>query len=439
MRKWMVLVVALIGFGGPAAAQIRALKIDITDGVIEKIPFAAPSFVAENSAASEWATKITALLVKDLNSTGLFREVQKAAYISQITSFASPVQFSDWKAINVQALLTGAVKVSPNGQLVVKFRSYDVFAGKELGAGLQFVGTKDRWRRIAHKVADTLYSRLTGEMGYFDSQVVFVSETGPKNARKKALAIMDSDGANLRALTNDKSLVLAPRFSPDGKQVLYTSYESGFPRIYLLTLRTKRRQVLENQRGTMSFAPRFASDGDTVVYSMIKNGNTDIYRLVLSSGQSQRLTTAPSIETAPSVAPDGAQIVFESDRSGKQQLYIMSVKGGEARRISFGQGRYGTPVWSPRGDMIAFTKQSKGRFHIGVMRADGSEERLLTASFLDEGPTWAPNGRVIMFTRETRGSQGASELYSIDVSGRNLRPLQTPNGASDPSWSPLGK
>jgi TolB protein len=157
----------------------------------------------------------------------------------------------------------------------------------------------------------------------------------------------------------------------------------------------------------------------------------------IGSGASTRLTNAPSIETAPSYSPDGRQIVFESDRSGTPQLYIMPAGGGEARRISFGQGRYGTPVWSPRGDLIAFTKQSKGRFHIGVMRTDGSEERLLTASFLDEGPTWAPNGRVIMFTRETQGAQGQARLYSVDISGRNLKQVQTSGGASDPSWGPL--
>jgi len=139
----------------------------------------------------------------------------------------------------------------------------------------------------------------------------------------------------------------------------------------------------------------------------------------------------------PSFSPDGSQIVFESDRSGTQQLYIMSANGGDARRISNGSGRYGTPVWSPRGDLIAFTKQSKGRFHIGVMRLDGSEERLLTASFLDEGPTWSPNGRVIMFMRETQGANGAPGLYSVDISGRNLRRVSTDNAASDPAWSPL--
>jgi TolB protein len=286
-------------------------------------------------------------------------------------------------------------------------------------------------------VADAVYSRITGESGYFDSRVVYVSETGPKDDRKKRLAIMDYDGANLKFLTDSSSIVLAPRFSPTGDRVLYTSYETGFPRVFVMDVGSVTRRVLEDQPGTMSFAPRFSPDGKEVVFSITEGGNTDIYRMNIASGSRTRLTSAPSIETAPSYSPDGSQIVFESDRSGTQQLYIMAANGGPAKRISFGQGRYGTPVWSPRGDLIAFTKQNKGRFHIGVMRTDGSEERLLTASCLDEGPTWAPNGRVIMFTRETQGANGSASLYSVDVSGRNLKPVRTQGGGSDPSWSPL--
>jgi TolB protein len=287
-------------------------------------------------------------------------------------------------------------------------------------------------------VADAVYSRITGEGGYFDSRVVFVAETGSKGQRRKRLAIMDYDGANVTYLTDAKDLVLAPRFSPTGDRILYTSYETGFPRIYLMDVGTTNRRVLQNTPGTMSFAPRFSPDGNTIVYSLEQGGNTDIYSMNLSTGQSVRLTNDASIETAPSFSPDGRQIVFESDRSGTQQLYIMPVSGGTAKRISSQSGRYGTPVWSPRGDMIAFTKQSKGRFHIGVMRTDGSQERLLTASFLDEGPTWSPNGRVIMFSRETQGASGTTNLYSVDVSGRNLKPVPTPAGGSDPAWSPLG-
>lgn len=419
-----------------ALAQQGPLRIEITDGVIEPLPFAVPAFVPDTPAAAEYGTSLARVIASDLSGTGLFREIPASAHVSTVSDFGAPVQFADWKAINAQALITGAVSLSGD-RLTVRFRVYDVFSGAELGSGLQFAGTTGGWRRMAHKVADTVYSRLTGEDPYFDSRVVFVSESGPKNDRAKRLAIMDYDGANIQYLTDSTSLVLAPRFSPTGDRVLYTSYETGFPRIYVMDVGRVSRMALDSQQDAMTFAPRFSPDGNTVVFSQSQGGNTDIYTMDLRSGQRKRLTTAPSIETSPSYSPDGSQIVFESDRSGGQQLYIMSAAGGEPRRISSGEGRYGTPVWSPRGDLIAFTKQNKGRFHIGVMRTDGTGERLLTASFLDEGPTWSPNGRVIMFTRESQGSGGTSQLYSVDISGRNLKPVPTPDGASDPAWSPL--
>ena len=419
-----------------AAAQGGPLRIEITEGVIEPLPVAVPDLVAETAGSAEMGAQLARVIADDLTGTGLFRELPSSAFISQVTDFGAPVQYADWKAINAQALVTGAVSVNGN-QINVKFRLYDVFSGAELGDGLQFAGTVDGWRRIAHKVADVVYSRITGESGYFDSRVVFVSETGPKDNRRKRLAVMDYDGANVQYLTGSEDIVLAPRFSKTGDRVLYTSYETGFPRIYVLDVGSVQRRVLESNAGTMSFAPRFAPDGQTVVYSISQGSNTDIYAMNINTGAASRLTNTPAIETAPSFSPDGSRIVFESDRSGTQQLYVMNASGGEATRISFGEGRYGTPVWSPRGDLIAFTKQSKGRFHIGVMRTDGSEERLLTASFLDEGPTWSPNGRVIMFARETQGAGGRSTLYSVDITGRNLRPVRTPEGGSDPSWGPL--
>ena len=432
-----VLFVILVWLGvAPAVAQTGPLRIEITEGVIEPLPVAIPDLVAETARSVQMGQQIARVIAADLTGTGLFREVPSSAFISQINDFSAAVQYADWKAINAQALITGAVRVQ-GGQVRVQFRVYDVFSGAELGDGLQFVGASDGWRRIAHKVADAVYSRITGEGGYFDSRVVFVSESGPKSERRKRLAVMDYDGANVQYLTDSDAIVLAPRFSANGDRVLYTSYETGFPRIYVLDVGSVQRKVLESQQGTMSFAPRFAPDGRTVVFSLSQGSNTDIYSMNIASGATSRLTRAPSIETAPSFSPDGARIVYESDRSGTQQLYVMPANGGEARRISFGDGRYGTPVWSPRGDLIAFTKQSKGRFHIGVMRNDGSEERLLTASFLDEGPSWSPNGRVVMFTRETQGVAGRSTLYSVDITGRNLRPVRTPEGGSDPSWGPL--
>lgn len=430
------MVLALTGLTASAQTRSGPLRIEITEGVIEPLPFAVPLFIAENAAAQEMAASLTQVVAADLSGTGLFREVPRNAHISVPTSFDSPVQYADWKAINAEALVVGSVRVDGN-RLTVKFRVFDVFSQAQLGDGLQFNGTTNTWRRIAHKVADQVYSRITGEGGYFDSRVVFVSESGTKGNRQKRVAVMDYDGANTQFLTDASSIVLAPRISPDGEQVLYTSYQTGRPGIYLLDVSSGRSRPVNIAAEAMSFSPRFAPDGRNMVFSLIQNGNTDIYRASVSGGPIQRLTSTPSIETAPSFSPDGTQIVFESDRSGTQQLYIMDARGGEPRRISFGRGRYGTPVWSPRGDMIAFTKQANGRFHIGVMRTDGSEERLLTASFLDEGPTWAPNGRVIMFTRETQGAAGQPALYSVDISGRNLKRVAINGAASDPAWSPL--
>lgn len=435
MVRFLLAALAALTLGaGAALAQQGPLRIDIDEGVIEPLPYALPRFVDEGAGAL--AADITAVIAADLSGTGLFREIPQEAHIQRFSSFETPVSYADWQAINAQALIVGSV-AEAGGKVVVKFRLFDVFSGQQLGEGQQLAASPQSWRRLAHKVADVIYSRITGESGYFDSRVVFVSESGPKDKRQKRLALADYDGANLNYLTDSSTIVLAPRFSPQGDRILYTTFETGFPRIKMMSVGTVSGQLLPEVPGTMTFAPRFSPDGGSIVYSLEQGGNTDIYQMGVSGGNPLRLTNSPAIETAPSYSPDGSRIVFESDRSGTQQLYIMPASGGEPTRISFGEGRYGTPVWSPRGDLIAFTKQAEGRFFIGVMRTDGSEERLLTASFLDEGPAWSPNGRVIMFTRESPGAAGGAKLYTVDISGRNLKAVEGVGGASDPAWSPL--
>lgn len=427
-----VVLILLLAVAGPAAAQLR---LEITDGVFEPQPVAVPAFIDEGNAGGI-GFEIARVIETDLASTGLFRALPASAYITQPTSFDAPVQFPDWRAVNAEVLVLGAVSVQ-GGQMQVKYRVFDTVTGQELGRGEAFTAPVSLWRRIAHKVADAAYSRITGEGRYFDSTVAYVSETGPKDARRKAIALMDHDGANQRELTDGHDIVIAPRFDRDGRRIIYTSIADQRASIQLIDVDTLAKQQVPTQAGTMAFSPRFSPDGGSVIYSLSNAGATDIWRSDLASGQHSRLTATPAIDTAPSFSPDGRQIVFESDRSGRQQLYIMDASGGEARRISAGQGRYGTPVWSPRGDLIAFTHQAGGEFHIGVMRIDGSEERLLTASRLDEGPTWSPNGRVIMFTREGAGADGRATLMSVDITGRNLRKVPLPGAGSDPTWGPL--
>ena len=430
----------LCAFAGVSSSQEKkpTIAINVTEGVIDPVLVSVPSFVREGSTSKALASEMAEVIANDLARTGLFRAIPERSHISRISNFNAPIQFADWRAINSAILVTGAVSATSSGKVVVKFRLWDVVAQKEIGNGIKYDGTVDKWRRISHKVADEVYKRITGEDPYFDTKIVFVSESGPKDNRKKRLAVMDQDGANRVFLTSDQSLVLAPRFSPNASQILYTSYETGKPRVYLMDLKNRRVRSFNNIQG-MSFAPRFSPDGRKMVLSITNDGNTDVYSINLATGRRVRLTNDPAIDTAPSFSPDGKQIVFESDRGGSQQIYVMSSTGGTAKRISFAAGRYATPVWSPRGDLVAFTKMSKGKFHIGVMRLDGSRERLLTTSFLDEGPTWAPNGRVIMFFRETAGASGAPSIYTIDVTGRNLRKLRTASFASDPAWSPLLK
>ena len=437
MRAIWLSFLALSLWLNMAAAQDGPLRIKITQGVIEPLKFAIPEFEAENVEAKDIATKISRIVAADLASSGLFREIPSNRFIAQRKTFEEPVRFPDWRAVNAQALVTAAVNTSRSGKLTVKFRIFDIFSGVQLGQGMQLSGRTQAIRRMAHKVADQVYERIIGEGPYFDSRIVFVSESGPKDKRLKRLAIMDFDGENMQFLTGNDNIVLAPRISSDGKQVLYTSWETGFPQIYLLSVETGRRKRVNTPGNGVAFSPRFSPNNERIVFSYERDGNIDIYLMELNSLRSARLTSSPFIDTAPSFSPDGRKIVFESDRSGAQQLYILPVTGGAPKRISFGNGRYGTPVWSPRGDLIAFTKQSNGRFGIGVMRIDGTKERLLSASFLDEGPTWSPNGRVIMFARETRGPSGAPSIYSVDITGRNLRPLNLRAPASDPSWGPV--
>ena len=424
--------IAMAGlFAAPAEA---ALQIDINQGNTEPMPVAITDFVGAAGAEASAGADIAGVVTNDLERSGLFNPLPKASFIEKISDINVPPRFGDWRVIKSQALVTGQTKLEADGRLRVEFRLWDVFGEQQL-TGLQFFTTPDNWRRVAHLISDAIYQRLTGEQGYFDTRIVYVAESGPKNRRVKRLAIMDQDGYNPHMLTNGADLVLTPRFSPNSQEITYLSYHNNNPRVYLLDIETGQQEVVGEFPG-MTFAPRFSPDGQKVIMSLQRGGNANIYTMDLRSRKVTRLTNTAAIDTAPSYSPDGSQITFESDRGGTQQIYVMNADGSNQHRISFGEGRYATPVWSPRGDLIAFTKMVSGQFVIGVMKPDGTGDRVLTEGFHNEGPTWAPNGRVIMFFRETRGAQGGPSLWSVDLTGRNERPVPTPTFASDPAWSP---
>jgi TolB protein len=432
-------VLAVLLFTAPLALPARAeLTVDITQGNIEPLPIAVPNFIASDDVARRFSIDIAQVISDNLERSGLFRPIDKRAFISQPQSLGVNPRFANWKPLNAQALVVGEVNIEPNGALRASFRLWDVFAENQM-KGLSLTTTQANWRRVAHIISDTIYERITGEAGYFDTRIVYIAENGPSDRRVKRLSIMDQDGANHRFLTDGKTLVLTPRFSPTQQEITYLAYFNDQPRVYLFNIDTGEQELLGDFPG-MTFAPRFSPDGDSVVLSFAESGNSDIHVMDLRTRRVRQLTDNSAIDTSPSYAPDGRKIVFESDRGGSQQLYVMNSDGSGQQRISFGDGRYGTPVWSPRGDLIAFTKIFRGTFHIGVMRPDGSGERLLARGFLVEGPTWAPNGRVLMFFRQeksdARGLGGTPRLFSIDLTGFNERELGTPVGGSDPAWSP---
>ena len=446
MKKTKLYIFALLFLILPKTS-FGLIEVDITRGNLNPLPIAVSPLFVETKSIKEFQNllkkenigeDISSVVENNLKSSGLFNPLKKEAFLQKPDIAHLKPRFEDWSLIKAQALITGEVKYE-NEKLRVEFRLWDVLAGKEMMA-LAFTTVPDNWRRVGHIITDKVYQRLTGEKGYFDTRIIYVSEEGPKTNRVKKLAIMDQDGFNTKYLTLGNELVLTPRFNPTNQMVTYLSYFKNLPRVYLLDIETGVQEVVGDFPG-MTFAPRFSPDGKKIIMSFAKDGNSDIYTMDLENRIVEKITNHPSIDTSPSFSPDGKFICFNSDRSGYQQIYVMKSDGSKVKRISFGKGLYGTPVWSPRGDLIAFTKLHKGKFYIGVMRVDGSGERLLTENYYQEAPSWSPNGRVLIFYRETKSdSEGkgfSAKLWSIDLTGYNERLVDTKTDASDPSWSSL--
>ncbi len=428
-----LLVLAAFAWGvvplGHAAAQP---KIVISDPNFRPMPIALAELMAEREDDRAQGRRILEIVASNLLNSGVFKPLDPKSFIQKPEDLATKPNMADWKTVGAEAVLGGKV-IATGGGIRVEFRLWDVATGQQL-VGKALTTTSGNWRRLAHKMSDSIFERVTGEGGYFDTRVVYVAETGPRTRRVKRLAIMDQDGANNRYLTEGQSLVLTPRFSPTAQEITFVSYAGGTPRVYIYNIDTGRREVVGDFPG-MTFAPRFSPDGNRIVMSLEADGNSEIYSMDLRTRQLIRLTNHPAIDTSPSFSPDGRKIAFNSDRGGSQKIYVMNADGSDIARISNAAGRYATPVWSPRDDYVAFTKIDGGQFRIGIMRPDGTAERILAEGFLAEGPTWAPNGRYLMYFKHAQGAPLG--IYSIDITGRNERRIETPTEASDPAWSPL--
>ena len=415
----------------PAAEDEGGLSVTVTDeNAWQDLQLAIPSFATDRNAPTPANTQGTGALAlelsrvvyNDLQFNSLFRPTGPDSLPRPSYPDITSPQFGTWRGRGAEMLVQGFVRAQDDGRLMVGCYLYDVALSDELARGGWVVQPGD-WRRAAHKCADLVYSRLSGESPFFDSKIAYIAETGPKDNRVKRLAIMDSDGANHRFITNGQSTALTPRYSPDYSKIAYLSYVGERMRIYVYDVGSGR-QTLVTESGNPTMAPRWSPDGRTILYSMATGGTP------------RRLTDTPGIDVGGSFSPDGSRIVFESDRSGTQQCYVMDADGSNQRRISFFGGRCATPEWSPRGDLIAFT-HIVGNFRIATMTPSGGNVRHLTNSWQDEAPTWSPNGRIVQFFRTAQGSSGESSIWQVDLTGRNERRLRTPVGASDPAWGPV--
>ena len=419
----------------PAPDERELVEVEVKNDTIIAVP-AMPTPDDVQTPAGNTATlgrAIAQIISSNLAGSGIFKPIGPAGVKTITFPEARAPDFAHWAGANAELLVQGFVQANPNGELTVGCYLYDVALRTEVVRAGYVVQPRD-WRRTAHKCADAIYSKLSGESPFFDSRIVYIAETGPKNKRIKRLAIMDSDGANHRFLTNGQAMALTPRYSPDYKSILFLSYQGARARVFIHDL-ASGQQKLVTESNNPTFAPRWSPDGKTILFSMAIAGNTDIYSVPTAGGTPRRLTNAPGIDIGGSFSPDGRRIVFESDRSGSQQIYVMGADGATQQRISSGGGRYATPEWSPRGDQIAFTKIA-GNFRIGIMTPGGGGERLLTDSWQDEAPSWAPNGRLVQFFRTNMGS-GKTSIWQVDLTGVNERRIPTPVDGSDPAWGPL--
>ena len=434
MIRKLALLVSAIGLAAVAQAQDQSEPPEVVGGSVRSAQtIAVPAMPASAGASEALGRQIAEVISSDLRSTGAFTPLGPNGIGSYTVAQAGSPAYGEWRGAGASALVSGYVEARPDGRVTLACLLHDVTAGRQLASQGFTVAAAD-WRRAAHKCADTVYARLTGEGAYLDTRIVYVAETGPKTNRVKRIALMDSDGSNLRYLTAGRSNVTTPRFSPSGNQLVYTGTLARKPRVFVIDVATGAERLLV-PGGAITFAPRFSPDGRQIVFSLAAGGNTDIFVVDANGGSPIRLTSAPGADTSPSFSPDGRRIVFESERSGTQQLYVMAADGSGQRRISFGGGRSASPVWSPKGNLIAFTRIGGG-FRIGVMDPSGGGERLLTNAWQDEGPSWAPNGQFVLFHRTAQGS-GNGTLYAVPISGGAPRRMPTPQGGSDPSWSPL--
>lgn len=421
-RRWLTQagVLGALSAFGPAMAQFR---VEVSGLGAAQLPIALPALRGEASAVH----KISAIVRADLERSGVFRAVDAAGVSVDETS---PLNASLWRQKGADFAVAGSVLALANGTFDVRFRLWDVVRSADLGGQSYAVPPADM-RLVAHRIADFIYEKLTGDKGVFATRIAYVT----RSAQRYNLWVADSDGENAQSAFASPEPFISPSWSPSGAQLAYVSFESRKPVIYSHELATGRRRLLANFRGSNS-APAWTSDGRQIVATLSRDGGSQIYMMdAAGGGEPKRLTQTSSIDTEPTCSPDGRWIYFVSDRGGSPQIYRMSVSGGSAERVTF-NGNYNiSPALSPDGKFMAFVSRVGGAYKLHLMDLGSAAITALTDTATDESPSFSPNGRLILYATV---QQGREALMTTTLDGRIKARLSGQSGdIREPDWGPF--
>lgn len=414
------------------------LRVDIVAGGTDPISIAVQKFETVGKVNSKDAAMIRDVVESDLKRTGLFRIVDRNAFPEHVKMNDMP-NFESWAAIKTQVLVQAKMTLEPDARYKLEFYVWDV-AGKEQIEAQALFASKKSARRLAHAMADAIYERLTGEVGYFDTQIVFIAQTGTADNPNKRMAIMDYDGYGFRYISDKNTFVMSPHFSPNMQTVVFLSYRDKEPTVWTLDMDTGDARRLGKFSG-MTFAPRFSPDGTKIALSLVKDGITNIHEYDINKKTLRQLTFGKSIDTSPAYSPDGKKMAFNSNRSGSQQIHLLNLADLTEQRITYGAGRYATPAFSPDGKFIAFTKMADDTFYVGIMDERGRNEKILAGGWFMEAPSWAPGSRRIVYYETEKSLDGmtrTSRIRSVDITGQNNYEVALPDNINgvEPTWSP---
>ncbi len=419
-RVLLFLGILLLAVSAPAQ-----LTIDITTSGARQIPVAVMPMAGESGLPQS----VSAVVGADLARTGLFRLVGTTG-ISPVPTEPSEVNFDDWKARAADALVIGKIDPTPDGRLEVRFRLFDVQKQSQL-ASYSFVVTAAQLRATAHRIADVIYERLTGDKGVFSTKITYVVKRGTRYE----LQVADADGFNAQSILASNEPIMSPAWSPDGSKLAYVSFDQKKPIVVVQNLAQGTTRIVAGFRGNNS-APAWSPDGRVLAVALSKDGLTQLYRISPDGGPAERLTNSSGIDTQPAFSPDGQWIAFTSDRGGYPQIYRMPAAGGPAQRLTF-EGSYNVgPRYSPDGRFIAFvSRDDAGRYRIATLELATGQIQVLTDGLLDDSPTYAPNGKMILYEAQVAGR---GQLAAVSGDGRVRQSLTSAAGdVQDPAWGPM--